>query len=126
MRNPLCTMSGSTITNVTMPPVEWGTSYAAVYGGNLSNNGTSVGVTESIEGLPIFGLSFWGPNCKLGEQKVPLGGAANQQYSDLRNNLHDGNYLTSTKCSLFFKANPARSTEKAGVGGSTPPWPPNH
>jgi hypothetical protein len=103
-------ISSTTTTSVALPAAQWETGYAAIAGGNPSNNGTSVGVSESVEGLPVFALSSWGPSCQLGDQKVPLGGSALQQYTNERSSLLAGSYLTSTACSLFFNANPSRSS----------------
>lgn len=82
-------------------------------GGNPSANGTSVGVTESIEGLPVFALKFWGPSCQWqanGGTKVPLGGgAAYTKYANEKTFWEVGNYLQSQSCSVFANANPTRA-----------------
>ena len=95
--------------NAIAPP----TSYLAFTGGNPSGNQTSVGVTESIEGLPIFAVPSWGISCKLATEgsgnKVPLGGAALDQYNLLKGLLLAGNFLTCPACSAFFNADPTRA-----------------
>ena len=97
--------------DVVLPITRWAASYQAEQGGNPSSNGTSVGVAESVEGLPVFALKFWGPSCQWqagGGVKVPLGGTALTQYGNERQQLLGGNYLASGLCASFFTA-PARA-----------------
>lgn len=98
--------SGAGTSDLAIPPVEWPTSYGAMAGGNLSSNGTYVGVTELYEGLPVFALKSWGPSCTLDSNKVPLGGGAIQQYNNEKQQLLSGPYLTSPSCSKFFSSIP--------------------
>lgn len=107
--------SGATIANVALSSIEWASSYQSIGGGNLSSNAASVGVAESVEGLPVFALSFWGPSCKLppnpaDRQKVHLAGDALTQYGNLRQALLSGNYLTCPACSAFFDGAPTRAS----------------
>ena len=103
--------SSSTVAALALPAVQWGTSYAAMNGGNPSNNGTFIGVAEQVEGMPVWAISNWGPSCELGSQKVPLAGAALTTYTNERDALIAGHYLTSNRCSALFNnaAAPARA-----------------
>ena len=102
------TTGGGQISDVVLPPIELGTSYEATAGGNLSSNGTSIGVSEMVEGHPVFALSVWSPSCRLagwnGEpsKKVALTGEALDRYNQKRNDLLQGNYLTSQDCTEFL------------------------
>jgi hypothetical protein len=120
--------AGEQIAAVAQPIVEWATSYQATAGGNPSDNGTSVGVAEEVEGMPVFALPLrGGPNCQLpsgGGAQVPLGGAALQQYTSEKQQLVAGNYLINSSCSSFFSDDPIRATYldqlTAAVGGQVP------
>ena len=105
--------AGNQIAAIAQPRIAWATSYTAIAGGSPSATGTSIGVAESVDGLPVFGLKFWGPSCQWqagGGSKVPLGGTALTRYDNEKQQLLTGNYLTSSSCSAFFNADPARAS----------------
>lgn len=104
--------TGGAIADVQLPQIPWASSYEAIAGGNPSFNGTAVGVAQSVEGLPIFGLKSRGPTCQLGTNMVPLAGAPLDQFNNERQQLRNGGYMTSTACSEFFNqpdADPGRA-----------------
>jgi hypothetical protein len=99
------------VSEVALPLVEWGTSYEAMGGGNPSSNAVSIGVAESVEGLPLFALSLWGPSCVLPKdpadrRQVKLGGVALGQYNNLRQELTSSGDLTCDSCANLFNSNP--------------------
>jgi len=104
--------TGNEIAAVLLPLIQYAASYQAIEGGNLSSNGASVGVAESVEGLPVFALLSWGPTCQLarggGGNKVPLGGDGLQRYNDEKQQLLSGDYLSSDSCRAFFGSDQIR------------------
>lgn len=109
----LYSATGSQLEAVAGTSIQWATGYESMAGGNPSANGTSIGVAESVEGLPVFALKFWGPSCvwqASGGIKVALGGTALTTYNEEKQQLLDGNYLTSNACSVFFNADPTRAS----------------
>ena len=107
--------TGGQIAQVLQPIIEWAASYEAIAGGNPSSNCTSVGVVETVEGLPVFALLHWGTSCQWqanGGIKVPLmpdpkgaaptpEGAALNLYQTEKQKLLDGGYLNGSSCSFF-------------------------
>jgi hypothetical protein len=89
-----------------LPRIQWATSYAAMLSGNPSRNSMFVGVTQSVEDTPAFAMIHFGPSCTLGTgPPISLGGAALTQYTNLRQQLISGGYLTCTSCQLYFQMN---------------------
>jgi len=100
---------------ISLPRLLWATSYAAMPGGNPARSAEYVGVTESVEGMPVFALLFWGPSCSLpanvgDRQKVSLTGNALTQYTNEKQALLNSGSLTCPSCSSFFNADPTRAT----------------
>jgi hypothetical protein len=104
------TASLSDIAEVASSPIQWAIGYTTMIGGNLSRNGSAVGVFEAVEGLPVYGLPKWGSQCTLGTNKVELAGDALAQYNALKNKLLTEGFITSQKCSNFFNADPVRAS----------------
>jgi hypothetical protein len=104
--------TGGAIADVQLPQIQWASSYQAITGGNPSFNETSVGVAQSVEGLPVYGLKSRGPTCQLGANEVLLSGAPFDWANNERQQLINGGYMTSTACREFFDqpdAVPARA-----------------
>ena len=104
--------AGGAIADVQLPQIPWASSYQAITGGNPSFNGTAVGVAQSVEGVPIFGLKSRGPTCQLGANKVALAGAPLDWVNNEKQQLINGGSMTSTACREFFNqpdADPARA-----------------
>jgi hypothetical protein len=102
-------LAGTGLSEILQSQVQYASSFETVAGGNLSGNLTSVPFLAWSEGLPLFALGR-GPRCQVGGTKVPLGGNALQQYTDLKQALLSGGYLTSQSCSTFFNADPTRAS----------------
>jgi hypothetical protein len=94
------------INSVDLAPLRLGSSFAATLGGNLSANGTAVGVVETMEGKkPAYKLKYKGPVCTLGIDAPPLAmtdAARFIQYEDLRKALVASGKLTSDNCKQIF------------------------
>ena len=104
--------AGGEVNALIRPGIDWAVGYGSATGGNPSASGTSVGVAEKVEGLPVFALPLRGPTCTLpsgGGVEVALSGTALAMYTTQRQNLLDGNYLTSQSCSTFFESNAFRA-----------------
>jgi hypothetical protein len=107
--------SGSGLAQVVAPNIEWGTSFAAMPYGNPSATGTFVGVAEQMFSSPVFGLSFFGPTCNLGNSKPSLAGQARTVYNAKRDSLRNSGTISSQMCQQFFTDttrldwNPARA-----------------
>ena len=107
--------TGSTVGNFDLPLVNWETGYQSMGAGDLSSNNASVGVAESVEGLPVFALAFWGPSCTLppnpsDRHKVQLSGDAWTQYDNLRKALILSGKLECPTCTDFFNQHPDLAT----------------
>jgi hypothetical protein len=93
--------------------VNFGSGFASVPGGNPSGTATSVANLGLSEGFPLWSLFGGGPKCVLGADtdRVLLGGAASQQYTNLRQELLTllGSLTPTSACAKFFNADPQRS-----------------
>ncbi|MBZ5556722.1 MAG: IPT/TIG domain-containing protein [Acidobacteriia bacterium] len=100
--------SGGT-TQVVEPNIKWGASYAAMSEANPSASGTFVGVVDSGQVLPSFGLPGRGGNCFLGSDKVDLIDPDRQFYEAMKQELLGSGALTSDQCKAYFNADTARA-----------------
>lgn len=113
--NRLYSLTTGGIAQISFPTVEWAASYAAMYGGNPSANGTFVGVAPPVQGFPVFALPYRGGFCSTSLQPnndppIPLGGPALTKYQLLKQEITSAGYLTVTPstCSNFFQLDPVR------------------
>ena len=107
------TSGGGGVSDVVLRTAELATGYQSQAGGNPSSNGTSVGIAEPVEGVPVFLLDSWVPYCEPpanGGAKVPLSGAALAQYDSLKLELLSGGSLTSNSCQQLQGADPSWAT----------------
>ena len=91
--------------------VGFGAGFWSLFGGNPSGNATSVPNLGLSEGLPLWFLSAGASSCKLGTDKIQLGGTALPQFSSLKQNLLTvlGSLTPTSTCSTFFNSNPQRA-----------------
>jgi Bacterial Ig-like domain (group 2)/IPT/TIG domain/Beta-propeller repeat/Galactose oxidase, central domain len=103
------TDSGAILSQLTLSPLTPDTSFETVSGGNLSGTITSVPFLTWLEADPIWGGGR-GPACQTGDVKTPLAGNALTQYTNLKQALLGGGFLTCPSCSAFFSASPTRAS----------------
>jgi hypothetical protein len=81
--------SNGVLEMVQAPSPSWANSFAALFGGNPSPYGTSVGLFETQSGVPATSLLNRGGGCTLGTNQPPLAGAALTVYAAARQTLLD-------------------------------------